>query len=74
MKSIGNIKVVFDNKYLKELMIINNISQGKLAHMIGSDRPLVNRWINGIHQPSNEMLYKIALVLDVPMEDLLKEI
>lgn len=31
MKSIGNIKVVFDNKYLKELMIINNISQGKLA-------------------------------------------
>ena len=48
----------------------SGLTQTKLAEMIGINRPYLSRIESGIHNPSVNMLVKIADGLDVPIATL----
>lgn len=74
MKTIAETKVKFDSEYFEELLTEKNISVYKAAKTIGTSHKVVCNWCNELFVPSGEMLYKLSVLLDVAMEDLLKEV
>lgn len=59
------------NKNLKYLRIQKELSQEKLANMIGKDRSSIGYWEQGKADPSIENVIKIAEALNVPIYDLI---
>jgi putative transcriptional regulator len=56
---------------LKIILAVKNISQKDLAEMLGVERNTISRICNNRNQPSIQLLYKIAYVLNVEVKELL---
>jgi len=56
---------------IKKLREESNISQRKLAQVIGVDNSNIARWESESHKPNAESLYKLAQFFDVSIEYLM---
>ena len=56
---------------LNELMIDNDLSQVKLAKMVGVRQGQVSEWLNGKSKPGYDSLKALALALNVSADVLL---
>lgn len=56
---------------LKELRAGKNLTQAKLAKMLGVSRTTVTMWENGASQPDNDTLLQIAAILETSVDELL---
>lgn len=74
MKAIESVDVAFDTEYFKCLMKEKKLTCKRLAEITGIHVSTILNYSNGHRVPVSGALYRIALVLDVAMEDLLKEI
>lgn len=71
---IKNIKVKVDREYIKELLESNNMTQRALAEAIGVSEALISHYINNRAEPSLTVIYRMAMLFNVDIEDLLKEV
>ena len=55
-----------------EIRTSKGISQSLLAEFVGVDKSLISRVERGMQQPSVEVLHKIAVALDVSIDNLIK--
>ncbi len=58
---------------IKEVLQEKGIKQTWLAEKLGKSFNIVNDYCNNRRQPSLELLYKIADILDIKPKDLLKD-
>ncbi len=58
---------------IKEVLRDKEITQAWLAKELGKSYNMVNSYVQNRRQPSIEILFKIAKILDVKPQDLLKE-
>lgn len=58
---------------IKEVMSEKGIKQIWLAEQIGKSYNIVNEYCNNRRQPSLEMLFQIARLLNVEVKDLIKQ-
>lgn len=56
---------------IKEVLIEKEITQTWLAEQLGKSFNMVNGYVQNRRQPSLELLYKIAEILEVDVKDLL---
>jgi putative transcriptional regulator len=56
---------------IKEVLEKKGIKQTWLAEKLGKSYPIVNGYVTNKRQPSIEVLYDIAEILDVEISDLL---
>lgn len=59
---------------LKIVLVEKNISQTDLAEMVGVDRNTISRICNNRNQPSIQLLFKIAVTLNVEVKELLSSL
>jgi Helix-turn-helix. len=64
MEDINRIKIV---------LVENKRTNKWLAEQLGKDQAMVSKWCTNTTQPSLEMLMKIAKVLEVEVNDLLRD-
>lgn len=57
---------------IRELRIAKNMSQVKLAELIGVTKQSVSNWENDNIQPSVDIVIKLALIFDVSTDYLLE--
>lgn len=74
MKELGKMKVVFDSEYFNELRKEKKLKQLHVADMIGIHQSSISNYICHRKMPCVEILYKMAMALEVSMEDLLREV
>ena len=58
---------------IKEVLDQKGIKQTWLSKELGKSYNMVNSYVRNIRQPSIEVLYQIAIILDVEAKDLLVE-
>jgi transcriptional regulator with XRE-family HTH domain len=58
---------------IKEVLEQKGIKQTWLSKELGKSYNMVNSYVRNIRQPSIEVLYQIAIILDVEAKDLLVE-
>lgn len=56
---------------LKIILAVKNVSQKDLAEKVDVERNTISRICNNRNQPSIQLLYKIAYVLNVDVKELL---
>lgn len=56
---------------IKEILEEKNITQTWLADQLNKSYNMVNSYVQNRRQPSIDVLYKISLILDVDIKDLL---
>lgn len=56
---------------IKVMIVDRGRTNNWLAEQLGKDRTTVSKWCTNNVQPSVEMLYKIAEILDVDVRELL---
>ena len=56
---------------IKEVLVLKGIKQVWLADRLGKSYNVVNGYVQNRTQPSVEVLYEIAKILDVDVKDLL---
>jgi transcriptional regulator with XRE-family HTH domain len=56
---------------IKEVLVLKGIKQVWLAEKLGKSYNVVNGYVQNRTQPSVEVLYEIAKILDVDVKDLL---
>lgn len=64
-----------DNKNLNRIKVIlaeRNLQNKWLAEQIGRDQATVSKWVTNSAQPSLDMLIKIAKVLKVDLNELVR--
>ena len=59
---------------IKEVLDEKGIKQTWLAEKLGKSYNMVNGYVQNRHQPRLEVLYEIAIILDVDVKELLVEI
>ena len=59
---------------LKIVLVEKNISQTELAEMVNVDRNTISRICNNRNQPSLQLLFKIAVTLNVEVKELLSSL
>ena len=74
MRDLSEIKVEFDIDYFKFLKKEKGFTCKNLAELTGIHLSTILNYSNGNRVPVAESLYKLAIVLDVTIEDLLKEV
>lgn len=85
MKGISKIIIIFaknkstkmatDNKNLNRIKVIlaeKNLQNKWLAEQLGRDQATVSKWVTNTAQPSLDMLIKIAKVLKVDLNELVR--
>ena len=58
---------------IKEVLEEKGIKQKWLAEQLGKSYNMVNSYVQNRQQPSLEILYQFAEIIDVPVKDLLIE-
>ena len=58
----------FDSKKIKELRVLNNITQKQLGDLLGISDRAVSKWESGLSKPSGQNLISLAKVFNVPVE------
>ena len=64
-----------DRKRLNRLKVVlaeKNMTNKRLAELVGKDPAMVSKWVTNVAQPNVEMLIQIAKVLEVSVDDLLR--
>ena len=61
-KPINRLKVVLAEK---------NMTNKRLAELVGKDPAMVSKWVTNVAQPNVEMLILISKLLEVSVDDLL---
>ena len=64
-----------ERKRLKRLEVVlaeKNMTNKRLAELVGKDPAMVSKWVTNVAQPNVEMLIQIAKVLEVSVDDLLR--
>jgi putative transcriptional regulator len=56
---------------IKEVLVLKGIKQVWLAEKLGKSYNVVNGYVQNRSQPSVEVLYEIAKILDVDVKELL---
>ena len=56
---------------IKEILINKDLTQTWLSEQLGKSYNMVNGYVQNRRQPSLELLYKIAEILEVDVKDLL---
>lgn len=56
---------------IKEILITKDLTQTWLSEQLGKSYNMVNGYVQNRRQPSVELLYKIAKILEVDVKDLL---
>ena len=74
MKELYEIKITFDRQYFKQLKKLNKMTNQDLSDETGIPVTTIGNYSRGRRIPNVCALYKIAMVLDVPMEDLMVEV
>ena len=59
---------------IKEVLVEKDKTQTWLAEKLGKSYNMVNSYAQNRRQPSIELLYNIAAILDVDVRDLLKPV
>jgi len=57
---------------IKEVLVEKGIKQKWLAQKLGKSYNMVNSYIQNRQQPRLEILFDIAIILDVEVKDLIK--
>ena len=57
---------------LKVVLAEKNMTNKRLAALVGKDPAMVSKWVTNVAQPNVEMLIQIAKVLEVSVDDLLR--
>ena len=57
---------------LKVVLAEKNMTNKRLAELVGKDPAMVSKWVTNVAQPNVEMLIQIAKVLEVSVDDLLR--
>ena len=77
-KSLKKLLLWFDNfnemNRIKEVLEEKGIKQTWLADQLGKSYNMVNSYVQNRHQPRLEVLYEIAKILDVEIDQLLTKI
>ena len=50
------------------------LNKHQVARTIGTSYKVIWNWCHNLYAPSLDLLYKASLLLEVPMEDLLREV
>lgn len=58
---------------IKQLRLLNNISQTELAHYLGITRQAISKWERGITLPAIFTLLDLSRVFDLPVDYFLRE-
>lgn len=74
VKDISMINVEFDVDFFDELLKEKGLNRVQLAKITGVNYFTLLRYTARTHSPTAKTLYLIALALEVPMDDLMKEI
>ena len=75
MRNVADKQIVFDEKYFKELLKEKGLKQYELSNITGIAVSSLSDLMNGKFKRLNAtFLYKIAIALDVQIEDLLMEV
>ena len=56
---------------LKVVMAENNMTNKRLAELVGKDPAMVSKWVTNVAQPNVEMFILISKLLEVSVDDLL---
>ena len=56
----------------KLVLAEKNMTNKRLAELVGKDPAMVSKWVTNVAQPNVEMLIQIAKVLEVSVDDLLR--
>ena len=59
------------SRNLNDLLKTHKMSQQMLANMLGTTQATVNRWVNGINQPTYEDLILISIIFNESIDFLL---
>ncbi|WP_407453527.1 helix-turn-helix domain-containing protein [Methanobrevibacter sp.] len=74
MKKLGKMKVVFDTEYFNERKKELDYTDKDVYVLAGLTKDQIWKYKNHYAVPKSDTLYKIAMALDVQMEDLLREV
>ena len=69
------IRIMKDNRNINRIKVIlaeRNLQNKWLAEQIGRDQATVSKWVTNSCQPSLDMLIKIAKVLKVDLNELVR--
>ena len=56
---------------LKVVLAEKNMTNKRLAELVGKDPAMISKWVTNISQPNVEMLILISKILEVSVDDLL---
>lgn len=56
---------------LKVVLAEKNMTNKRLAELVGKDPAMVSKWVTNVAQPNVEMLILISRILEVSVDDLL---
>ena len=56
---------------LKVVLAEKNMTDKRLAELVGKDPAMVSKWVTNVAQPNVEMLILISKILEVSVDDLL---
>ena len=56
---------------LKVVLAEKNMTNKRLAELVGKDPAMISKWVTNISQPNIEMLILISKILEVSVDDLL---
>ena len=56
---------------LKVVLAEKNMTNKRLAELVGKDPAMISKWVTNISQPNVEMLILISKLLEVSVDDLL---
>ncbi len=56
---------------LKVVLAEKNMTNKRLAELVGKDPAMVSKWVTNVAQPNVEMLILISKILEVSVDDLL---
>ena len=56
---------------LKVVLAEKNMTNKRLAELVGKDPAMVSKWVTTVAQPNVEMLILISKILEVSVDDLL---
>jgi transcriptional regulator with XRE-family HTH domain len=74
MKDITQVDVVFDSDFFRKTLKEKKMKKVDVSRLTGIEPSTLKHYESGSYKPSAEKLYRIAVVLDCLMEDLMKEV
>lgn len=75
MRDLARVRVIFDTEYFYQLRKEKNLTLKKLASLTSYSYPTLSRIsLGGVQNPGAEIVCKLAWILGVSSDDLMKEV